>query len=78
MKMKMIIVDASEDTEVQEALVGEGVCQKWLRRWCASVHKDSYAILTLSEEPFVCPFVSLAEHHQLIKSLAETVECLKS
>ena len=72
-----VIVDATEDAEGQEALFCEGACQKWLHRWCADVHKDSYAILTSSEEPFVCPSCSLAEHCQLVKSLAETVECLK-
>lgn len=71
------IVDATEDAEGQEALLCEGACRKWLHRWCAGVHKDGYAALTSSEEPFVCPSCSLAEHRQLIKSLAETVESLK-
>ena len=71
------IVDATEDAEGQEALFCEGPCQKRLHRWCASVHKDSYAVLTSSEEPFVCPSCSLAEHCRLIKSLAKTVEYLK-
>ena len=71
------IVDTTEDAEGQEALFYEGPCQKWLHRWCASVHKDSYAVLTSSEKPFVCPSCSLAEHCRLIKSLAKTVEYLK-
>ena len=66
------IVDAAENVEGQEALFCEGACQKWLHRWCTGVHKDSYAVLTSSEEPFVCPLCSLAEHCRLIKSLVET------
>ena len=71
------IVEATEDTEGQEALFCEGTCQKWLHRWCAGVHKESYAALTLSVEPFMCPSCRLSEHCQLIKTLVETVESLK-
>lgn len=44
------IVDATEETEGQEALSCEGACQK-----------DSYAVLTSSEEPSVYPSCSLAQ-----------------
>ena len=43
----------------------ESTCQKWLHSWCAGVHKESYAPLLLSEEPFMCPLCRLSEHCQL-------------
>ena len=56
------IDDATETSEGQEALFCEGTCQKWLHRWCAGVHKDSYASLALSGKPFLCPSCCLTEH----------------
>ena len=71
------IVDSTENSEGQEALFCEGTCQKWLHRWCAGVHKDSYASLTLNSKPFLCPSCCLTEHTKLITTLIETVESLK-
>ena len=71
------IVEATEDTEGQEALCCEGTCQKWLHCWCAGVDKDSYEAFTLSEEPLVYPLCRLSEHCQPIRTLVKTIEMLK-
>ena len=71
------IKEAPKQTEGQEALICEGKCQKWLQRLCGGVQKDSYAILSSSSAPFLCPSCSFAEHRQLISSLTSTVESLK-
>ena len=71
------IKDATSRRPGQEAVLCEGSCQKWLHRWCAGVHKDDYGNLASSDSPFMCPSCSLAEHRQLIRSLVNTVECLR-
>ena len=59
------IVEATEKSDGQEALLCEGTCQKWLHRWCAGVHKENYEALAASDKPFFCPSCCLAEHRQL-------------
>ena len=71
------IEEATDRNEGQEALFCEGKCQKWLHRWCAGVHKDSYAALSSSHAPLLYPSCCFAEHRQLITSLIGTVESLK-
>ena len=71
------IVEATETSEGQEAVLCDGTCQKWLHRWCAGVHKEDYCALASSNKPFLCPACCLSEHRQLITSLLGTVESLK-
>ena len=44
-----VIVEASEDTEGQDAIFCDGAeCQVWHHRWCAGVTKRRYKILDSS------------------------------
>ena len=71
------IIEATEQAVGDEALQCEGKCERWLHRWCAGVHKDNYAALASSVEPFFCPSCRLHEHQQLISSLVATADELK-
>jgi len=50
------IVDASDQAEGHDAIFCEGDgCRAWHHRWCASVTKKRYALLSVSDAPFYCP-----------------------
>ncbi len=61
-----LIVDEGVDGRVQDALYCEGNCQCCQYRWCASVTKERYGVLSTSAEPFPCTaaaaFDSLRPH----------------
>ena len=54
------IIEAPEDLEGKDVLFCEDPSQKLLYSRCAGMHKESYAALLLSEDPFLCPLYCLA------------------
>ena len=73
-----VIQEATKAKDGQDAIFCDGPCQKWHHRWCASVHKDDFQKLSLSNAPFMCPSCCFSEHRQLISSLVNSVEDLKA
>jgi len=78
----MPIVDEGEDGCIQDALFCEGECQCWLHRWCASVTRERYAVLSSTEDAFLCPSCTVARQQAAIASQQEDItrlrECVSS
>ena len=53
------ILDNGEDECTQDALFREGDCQRWLHCWCATVTRERYAILSSTEDPFLCSLCTI-------------------
>ena len=60
-----------------EALLCEGLCQKWIHRYCAGVTVDQYEELSSSEQPFLCFTCCRTQHQQQITELRGEVEALR-
>ena len=54
----------------------EGVCQRWLHRWCAGVTSERYVVLSSVEDPFLCPSCTVAGQQADIACLRECVNAL--
>ena len=65
-----------EDGCAQDALFCEGVCQRWLHRWCAGVTSERYVVLSSIEDPSLCPSCTVAGQQADIACLRECVNAL--
>ena len=76
------IVDEGEDECAQDALYCEGDCQCWLHRWCAGVTRERYAVLSSTEDPFLCPSCTVAGQQVAITAQQADIpllrECVKA
>ena len=71
------IVDEDEDGCAQDALFCEGVCQRWLHRWCAGVTSERYVVLSSIEDPFHCPSCTVAGQQAAITAQQADIACLR-
>ena len=75
-------MDEGEDGCIQDALFCEGECQCWLHRWCAGVTRERYAVLSSTEDSFLCPSCTVARQQAAIASQQEDIthlrECVAS
>ena len=60
------IQDADKTSTGQDALFCEGECQCWLHRWCAGVTRERHDALSSTDESFICPACTLANHQAII------------
>jgi len=70
------IIDATEDTEGQEAIFCEGSCDGWLHRQCAGLSQRLFEIYQKGDDPFHCPNCRLTMQHHYIQELKSTIESL--
>ena len=71
------IVDEGQDGCSQDALFCEGECQCWLHRWFAGVTRERYAVLSSTEDPFLCPSCTTARQQAAIASQQEDIARLR-
>ena len=55
----------------------EGVCQRWLHRWCAGVTSEWYVVLSSIEDPFHCPLCTGAGQQAAITAQQADIACLR-
>ena len=77
-----LTVDEGTNGRAHDALFWEGNCKTWLHRWCDSVTKEQYAVLSASEKPFLCPWCTISAQQAAItfahKDINSLEECVKS
>ena len=70
------IIDATEDSDGQEAIFCESICNSWIHRQCAGLSQALFKILEESEEPFYCPHCRLIAQDKQLRELKTMVEDL--
>ena len=70
------IIDATEDTEGQEAIFCEGECDAWLHRQCAGLSQRLFKIYHDRDDPFHCPNCRLITQEHQMQELKSTIESL--
>ena len=70
------IIDATEDTEGQEAIFCEGKCNAWLHRQCAGLSHRLFEIYQDKDDHFHCPNCRLIMQEHCIQELKSTIESL--
>ena len=70
------LLDEGVDHAAQDALFCEWDCQCWHHRWCASVTKERYAVLSDSADPFLCPSCTAISQKAAIESLRGCLNAL--
>ena len=61
-----------------QALFCEGVCQRWLHRYCAGVSVPHFKSVSASSEPFYCIGCFQATHSAELTSLKETISSMQT
>ena len=61
-----------------QALFCEGVCQRWLHRYCAGVSVPHFESVSASSEPFYCIGCFQATHSAELTSLKETISSMQT
>ena len=70
-------MDEDEDWCAQDAFFCEGVCQRWLHRWCAGVTSERYVVLSSIEDPFLCPSCTVAGQQAAMTAQQADIACLR-
>lgn len=73
-----IIKVACENSEGDDVVYCEGFCQAWSHRKCAGLSKQIFKVVWESEDPFLCPYCSMACYQKQIADLSKEVESLNS
>jgi len=68
------IIDATEDTEGQEAIYCESTCDAWLRRQCAGLSRILYISYQDGDDPFYCPHCRLTKQNQQLQEFKTIIE----
>ena len=64
------------ETNTEDALFCEGVCQKWIHRRCAGVTREHFEKLSKSDDPWYCPCCTVVSQNKQIDSLKCKIESL--
>ena len=70
------IIDATDDTDGQEAIFCEGTCNSWIHLQCAGLSQTLFKILQESEVPFYCPHCRLITQDKQLQEFKTMVENL--
>ena len=70
------ILDATENTEGQEAIFCQSTCNSWIHRQCAGLSQVLFKIFEESDEPFYCPHCRLASQDKQLQELKSMVDVL--
>ena len=71
------IIDATEDTEGQEAIYCESTCNGWIHRQCAGLSRILFKAYEDGDDPFYCPRCHLTLQEQQLLELKLTIDGLK-
>lgn len=61
-----------------QALYCEGVCQRWLHRYCAGVPVSWFATHSKSTTPFQCYSCSHKSHAEVVEKLSSSISLLQA
>ena len=67
------IVEATADSEGQEALFCEGACKAWFHRKCLFMPTDHFEQMTNSIDPYVCLLCTTKNQAETIAALQQSV-----
>jgi len=70
------IIDATEETEGQEAIFCESACNSWIHRQCAGLSQALFKKYEEREDPFYCPHCRLIMQDSQLQELRSMVENL--
>jgi len=70
------IIDATEETEGQEAIYCESICNAWIHRQCAGLSQALFKKYEEVDEPFYCPHCRLITQDAQLQDLKCVVENL--
>ncbi|XP_065905403.1 uncharacterized protein [Dysidea avara] len=70
------IIDATEETEGQEAIFCESACNSWIHRQCAGLSQALFKKYEEREDPFYCPHCRLIIQDTQLRELRSMVENL--
>ena len=70
------IIDATEDTEGQDAIFCESACNSWIHRQCAGLSQALFKKYEEREDPFYCPHCRLIIQDSQLQELRSMVENL--
>jgi len=71
------IIDATEDTEGQEAIYCESTCNGWIHKQCAGLSRILYKAYEDGDDPFYCPHCRLTLQEQQLLELKLTIDGLQ-
>ena len=69
-------VDIVDDTD--ESVLCEGICQAWMHRKCAGISRQVFAVISKSNDPYLCSHCMLSNYKEEIVSLKNQVSSLSN
>ena len=68
--------DIVDDTD--ESVLCEGICQAWMHRKCAGISRQVFAVISKSNDPYLCSHCMLSNYKEEIVSLKNQVNSLSN
>ena len=70
------ILEATDETNGQEAIFCESICNSWLHKQCTGLSKSLFDRYVRTKGPFYCPCCRLITHDSILQELKTTVDNL--